>query len=262
MTLLEAFFLGLIQGITEFLPVSSSGHLELGQYFLGFQSLHKYILFSMVCHLGTLGAIILIFYSQIKQCITIHGQMFYKICLGTLPLFPLLLIMKPIKALFDRPEYLGYCFLITSALLFASLCLQVNIPMSRDKRRWFDPLTIGIFQAIAILPGVSRSGATISAARVLGWSKEEAIQFSFLLAIPAICGGTVIELWQFFRMPASEIAPIGLGQFIVGFATSFIVGCIALQLLRRLMERNKWQYFAWYCLILGLSTIYYFNIIG
>lgn len=259
MTLLEAFFLGLIQGITEFLPVSSSGHLELVQYFLGFQSLHQYILFNMICHLGTLCAILFIFFSQVKQCISNHGEMFFKICLGTLPLFPLLLIMKPIKALFDQPQYLGFCFLITSGLLFAGLSMHLNVPFSGLKKRRFDSLTIGLFQAIAILPGISRSGATISAARVLGWKKEEAIQFSFLLAIPAIGGGTVIELWQFYRMAGSETPPVHLGQFIVGFATSFIVGCIALHLLQRLMERNKWHYFAWYCLILGLLTIYYFN---
>jgi undecaprenyl-diphosphatase len=260
MTFLEAFFLGLIQGLTEFLPVSSSGHLELGQYFLGFKSLQKYILFNMICHLGTLCAILFFFSAQIKQCLSNHKGMFFKVCLGTLPLFPLLLIIKPIKALFDQPQYLGFCFLITSALLFAGLSIRIHLPWTGIKKNWVDSLTIGLFQASAVLPGISRSGSTISAARVLGWSKDEAIQYSFLLAIPAITGGTLLEIWQFFRMPASELAPIGSIQFIIGFATSFVVGCIALYLLRSLMQHNKWHYFAWYCLALGLLTIYYFNL--
>lgn len=261
MTIIEALFLGIIQGLTEFLPVSSSGHLELGQYLLGFDSLHRYILFSLICHLGTLGAIFYIFFPQIKN-LAFQREMRLNIFLGTLPLFPLVLLIKPIKALFDQPQCLGFCFLITSGLLFISLKLHIEPPLSSAKRRWFDPLTIGLFQAAAILPGISRSGATISAARLLGWNREEAVQFSFLLAIPAICGGTILELWHFIRAPASEIAPIHFSEFIIGFAASFIVGCMALKLLQRLIVQNKWHYFAWYCLLLGLFTIYYFNFIG
>lgn len=262
MTLLEAFFLGLIQGITEFLPVSSSGHLELGQYLLGFQSLQKYILFNLICHLGTLAAIFYFFFPQIKECCVNHKNMLGKIILGTLPLFPLVLVLKPIKSIFDQPQYLGFCFLITAALLYAGYAIRLNLPFSQTERRWFDPLAIGMFQAAAILPGISRSGATISAARLLGWEKDEAIQFSFMLAIPAICGGTVLELWQFYRTPAADIAAISWGQFFIGFITSFIIGCIALRLLQRLISNNKWHYFAWYCLILGFATIYYFNFNG
>lgn len=259
MTFLEAILLGIVQGATEFLPVSSSGHLELVQHFLGFQSLHQYIAFNMICHLGTLCAILFIFSKQVADCLKNQGKLLLKVCLGTIPLFPLLLIMKPIKALFDQPQYLGFCFLITSILLFAGTFFKASRSFSKTISVSFDPLVIGLFQALAILPGISRSGATISAARVLGWSKEEAIQFSFLLAIPAIGGGTFLEIWQFYRSPVSEIAPIQFGQFLAGFTTSFIVGCMALYLLQSIMKHNKWHYFALYCLFLGLITIYYFN---
>ncbi|WP_068466833.1 undecaprenyl-diphosphate phosphatase [Candidatus Protochlamydia phocaeensis] len=261
MTTWEAILLGIIQGLTEFLPISSSGHLELGQYFLGFQDLQNYIFFNLVCHLGTLVAIVYMFFPQLKQSLTQQTR-FLQIFLGTLPLFPLVLILKPLKAVFDQPQYLGICFLLSSALLFASsFSLRLTLSSDFSKRRWSDPLAIGLFQAVAVLPGVSRSGATISAARLLGWTKEEAIQFSFLLAIPAILGGTVLELWQIWKAPASDAA-ISFGQFFAGFSTSFIVGCAALWLLQRMMAQDKLIYFAWYCLGLGLFTSFYFNVLN
>ena len=259
MTLLEAFILGIVQGLTEFLPVSSSGHLELMQYFLGFEQLHNYLFFGLICHLGTLGAIFYIFSAQIKSSLTYRKTLLVQLILGTLPLFPLVLLIKPIKAFFDRPEYLGFCFLITAFLIFASESLRFHLPMTQQKKRWLDPLIIGIFQAFAVLPGISRSGSTISAARFLGWNKEDAIQFSFLLAIPAICGATVLEVWQLWKQPASILAKMQVQHYIIGFTTSFIVGCMALRLLQKLMITNKWSYFGWYCLFLGLITLWYFN---
>ena len=258
MTLLEAFFLGLIQGLTEFLPVSSSGHLELVQHLLGFKHLQDYLFFGLICHLGTLAAIFYIYFSSIKSSLVNRKPLLFQIFLGTLPLFPLVLLIKPIKAFFDRPEYLGYCFLVTSALIFATDYIKIHLPLSQIKKRWANPLIIGIFQAFAVLPGISRSGSTISAARFLGWSKQDAIQFSFLLAIPAICGGTILELWHLWKQPA-DLAKMQAGQYMIGFTTSFIVGCISLRLLQRLMINNKWHYFGWYCLFLGIITIWYFN---
>lgn len=257
MTTWEAFLLGLVQGITEFLPVSSSGHLELAQYFLGFQNLHAYVLFNLICHLGTLGAIFYFFFPEIKASITTQPKRFFQIALGTLPLFPLVFILKPIKAIFDQPHYLGICFLFTSFLLFASI--YVRLPQKKWLPGWSDPLAIGCCQAIAILPGISRSGATISAARLLGWDKQEAIRFSFLLAIPAILGGTVLEAWELCHLPPSNAPSIQLSQFLAGFGTSFLVGCGALWALMKIMAQDKWVYFAWYCLILGTLTTLYFT---
>lgn len=255
MTNWEALFLGIIQGVTEFLPVSSSGHLELSEYFLGFQDLHRYILFNLISHVGTLCAIFFIFATQIKQSLTNRSR-FFQIVLGTLPLFPLVLIMKPIKAVFDQPQYLGICFMITSLLLFAGIFFRFR---KNPTQGWQGALTVGLFQAVAILPGISRSGATISAARILGWQKEDAITFSFLLAIPAILGGTVLEVLQWVRLPSSEMAPIGFTQFLISFLTSFVIGSLALKLLIRMTVQDKWSYFAWYCLILGTLTTLYFN---
>lgn len=256
MTTWQAFILGVIQGITEFLPISSSGHLALGQYFLGLENLQDYILFDLVCHLGTLAAILYVFFPIIKESLSIHHNRFWQIVLGTLPLFPLVLILKPIKSLFDQPQFLGPCFLVSAALLFASLYWQFPF---HGKAKWQDPFTIGLFQSVAILPGISRSGATISAARLLGWSKESAIQFSFLLAIPAILGGTVLEGLQAWQSPAEILLNLSPWVFIIGFFTSCIVGCLSLWILIRLVIQDKWSYFAWYCLVLGITTTVYFN---
>lgn len=257
MTPWEAFILGIVQGITEFLPVSSSGHLALGQYFLGFEQMQNYILFDLICHLGTLLAIFIIFFPVIKESLTQLSR-FWQVVIGTLPLFPLVLILKPIKSLFDQPALLGPCFIVSACLLFASLYWRLPVTMGAGNSRWRDPLTIGAFQAVAILPGISRSGATISAARLLGWQKEHAIQYSFLLAIPAILGGTVLEGWHVWHH--SVDVTMNPWVFIVGFFTSFGVGCLSLLLLIRLVIRDKWIYFAWYCLFLGIATTLYFNL--
>lgn len=249
MTSWDAALLGIIQGLTEFFPVSSSGHLELAQHLLGFQQVQHYILFDLICHLGTLFAIFFILLPYVQ----LNKNRVFQVILGTLPLFPLVLILKPIKNLFDQPQYLGLCFLFTSALLFLS---QRNW-FSREQRP-SDAIKIGLFQAVAILPGISRSGSTISGARLLGWSKEEAFTFSFLLAIPAILGGTTLELYQLIKTPSIS-AEIPLFSYFVGFFFSFVVGCITLRLLKHMLLHDKWFYFAWYCLFLGIFTTWWFN---
>jgi undecaprenyl-diphosphatase len=260
MTTWEAIILGLIQGITEFLPISSSGHLELGQLLLGFEDLHQYILFNLICHLGTLTSILYMLFPEIKKSLTTNRKMISQVIIGTLPLFPLVLILHPIKKIFNQPQYLGICFLFSAFLLFSGISYQLKKEKKLKTFKWLDALAIGVFQSIAVLPGVSRSGATISAARLLGWQKEEAFHFSFLLAIPAILGGTILELLEWIRTPSSEVFSIHLFPFIVGFMTSFAIGCLSLRLLIRLLARDQWVYFGWYCLFLGITTSLYFNI--
>lgn len=252
MTTIEAIILGIIQGLTEFLPVSSSGHLILAQKLLGMQNLHDYVIFDLVCHLGTLLAIFCIFFRSILSLFTEQRKLFWQVCLGTLPLFPLVLAIKPIKELFNQPEYLGFFFLTTAFLIWC------GIRFGRAKvqeRPWRDPLVIGLFQAFAIMPGVSRSGSTTAAARLLGWSYEEALRFSFLLAIPAILGGIAIEVLQLIFKAESVLPQVGLAPYAAGFVTSFAVGWGALTWLLQLAAKDKFIYFVWYCLILGLVSL-------
>lgn len=261
MSTIEAIILGIVQGITEFFPVSSSGHLKLGQYFLGLNDLDKYIIFDLVCHLGTLLAIVCLFFKDIKESFTSNKALLLKIVIATLPLFPLLLILKPIKSLFNAPQYLGFFFMATALLLYIGIRLGSSAkPETLQKYRWRDPLFIGIFQAAAILPGVSRSGSTISGARLLGWDPEAAVRFSFLLAIPAILGGICIEILQITLKPESHAIPsLSWIEYTAGFVTSFIVGTFALILLQKLAVKQKFMYFVGYCAILGVFTTVYFN---
>lgn len=259
MSTFEAILLGILQGLTEFFPVSSSGHLELGQIFLGLTNLEQYVLFDLVCHLGTLLALFIVFFKQIKETFLSDRVRFAQVVLGTLPLFPLVLFIKPLKALFDQPQYLGYCFLFTAFLLYTGIRVGEYAQRVRSKKRWQDPLIIGTFQAIAVFPGVSRSGATISAGRFLGWKQEEAVTFSFLLAIPAILGGVALELLQLLKSDTA-FPPLEGMQYIAGFLSSLVVGYLALRWLIRLSANGHLIYFVWYCVVIGIATLFYFNI--
>jgi len=261
MSTIQAIILGIIQGITEFLPVSSSGHLTLYQTLLGLENLDQYIAFDLVCHLGTLLAILIVFTPQIKQVISSDIKRLMQIGVGTLPLFPTVLIMKPLTRLFDQPQYLGYFFMITAVLLYLGIRFGREYPEEHlKKKRFGDAFMIGIFQTLALLPGVSRSGSTISVARILGWKPQDAVMFSFLLAIPAIIGGSSLEFLKLISgktiYPTSTLSFM---QYASGFISSFIVGYLSLLLLIRLAVKGKFMYFVWYCLIVGICSFLYFG---
>ncbi|MEC7839439.1 MAG: undecaprenyl-diphosphate phosphatase [Chlamydiota bacterium] len=260
MSTLDAIILGIVQGLTEFLPISSSGHLALFQTLLGLKDLNKYILFDLTCHLGTLLAIFFVYRSEIHRIIFKDSNRLLQIIIGILPLFPLLLIMKPIKKTFDQPEYLGYFFLTTALILHLGTRFSDIAKTSNTKLKSFrDPFIIGIFQALAIFPGISRSGSTISSARMLGWSRPDSVSFSFMLAIPTILGGAFIECLQLLYSRETEIHhDISTTAYIIGLITSFLVGYGALRLLMRMVNEDKLFIFVWYCLILGSSLILIF----
>lgn len=259
MTTLDAVILGIVQGLTEFLPISSSGHLQLIQSLLGMKDLDQYLVFDLICHLGTLCAILILFFQQIKStCSSLHSTRLRQLAIGTLPLFPLVLIMKPIKAVYASPEYLGTFFILTSLILFLGIWIGKRAFQTQE-HPWRDAWLIGCWQAVAIFPGISRSGSTISGARMLGWNPQDAVSFSFLLAIPAILGGVALEIFKMWKHPQSVIS-LPFSHYVLGFFFSFVIGLFALQLLMRLAMQNRFSYFAWYCLILGVATTYYFHI--
>lgn len=257
MSTLQAIILGVIQGITEFLPVSSSGHLMLGQYFLGLKHLDRYIGFNLICHLGTLLAVLAVFGFRIYGLIKSDPKKILMVIVGTLPLVPLVLLLKPLKAIFDKPQYLGFFFLLTALMLYGGM--HWRFPRVKIKKGYGDALGIGMFQAMAVLPGVSRSGSTISAAKMLGWNPQEAIFFSLLLAIPAISGASFIEMLQLY-ISRDVVLHVSTMEYLYGFIFSFLSGLAALLLLVRLVIQNKLSAFIWYCSILGVSTLIYFNL--
>lgn len=212
--------------------------------------------FDLVCHLGTLLAIFIVFRKQIKSLLTSNSKFLLQIMIGTLPLFPILLILKQIENLYDQTELLGYFFLITAALLWIGIRSGYEQATEKKQKHWIrTPLIIGIFQTFALLPGVSRSGATISAARLLGWKTEEALTFSFLLAIPAILGGTVLKTIQLLSGNSSLIGNLSISNYLAGFAAAFVFGLAALKILIKLAANQKMMYFVWYCLLIGLACI-------
>lgn len=254
MTPLDALILGIVQGITEFLPVSSSGHLILVEHLLGFKELSKFILFDLVCHLGTLLAILIVLWGPIKETIS-SKEKSYQILIATLPLFPLVLVMKKITAIFDQEHLLGFFFLITAAIL------TIGDLFGKEKkerpRPYLDAFLIGLSQAVAIIPGISRSGTTISAAKLLGFSGKEAVKFSFILSIPTILGGITLEVLKLLKSEGSA-ASLPIEVYLISSVSAFIVGIFSLKLLLNIVESGKFRFFAIYLAILGIITLIYF----
>lgn len=254
MTLIEALLLGVLQGITEFFPISSSGHLLLLQSLFGLKDLDQLVLFDLIIHLGTLGSIFFVFWEKIRRCLRNFPQII-SLGIAILPLFPLLLIIKPVKHLFTQTQYLGPFFLLTAAILYSG----IRFGRHKTTKSWWDAFCIGLWQTLAILPGVSRSGSTVSGARLLGWNYQESLSFSFLLAIPTILGGIAIESLQLWQGTANLHPQVFSVHYLTGFFSSFAVGCLALKFLIRLGTSDKWMIFVWYCLILGICTTVYFT---
>jgi undecaprenyl-diphosphatase len=253
MSIFTALLLGIIQGFTEFLPISSSGHLALAQYLLGFHAMEELLSFDIVCHVGTLLSICCVFYKRIFAA-TQNKTLFLQIALATLLLVPIALLSKPIASLFNRIDLLGYFFMVTAILLFSAHYIGLQRKGAKARHTWRDSLLIGAAQSLAIFPGISRSGSTISAARLIGWSNEEAVTFSFLLGMPAIAGAAALE-WLKYQTSSAALAVIPLDCYIAGFFASFATGVLALLAVIQLVSKEKLHYFAWYCLAVGIFTL-------
>ena len=238
-----ALLLGLVQGLTEFLPVSSSGHLKLFQLLFGLETLEQYILFDLVCHGGTLLAILVVLR---KEILNLNRRTILLLVLGTLPLCFAVLFKGQIERLYGATSLLGLWFLLTGIILLIGERWRPQAP----GKRW-GAVSVGCAQLLALMPGVSRSGATISTGRVLGWERMEAARFAFLLAIPAITGGMLVEGLSF------TATGIPLATYLIGFFTSFLVGMLALLGLLKLIQRFNLLPFAWYTLAVGTFTLIY-----
>jgi undecaprenyl-diphosphatase len=247
--------LALIQGTTEFLPVSSSGHLVLAQRWLHWDI--DNVLLDAVLHLGTAAAICVIYRKEIR---TLVGDALSKdvarrkpslkyvglIILAAIPAGLAGVVFKGFfEKMFLNARAAGALFFVTAAFLFASgLRKKPAIALNRPKA-----LVIGLVQALAILPGVSRSGTTISTALLLGMDRKEAGRFSFLLGLPIIVGAALLELKD---VSGASISP---GLLAVAFGLSAAVGIIALKLLLRIIEQGRLHYFGYYLVALGLACV-------
>ena len=260
MNSLEAIILGIIQGLTEFLPVSSSGHLELAKAILGDTSVPKESLtFTVVLHFATALSTLVIFRKEIAQIFKGLFQLKWneefkfsiKIIISMLPAVVVgLLFEKQLAAFFDGNILLvGFMLLVTALLLL----LADKAKNTQKEVSFSNSLLIGVSQAIAMLPGISRSGATISTAVLLGIDKTNAARFSFLMVVPLIFGKIGKDiLGGDLGFQSSEIIPIA-----AGFIAAFIAGLFACKWMIALVKRSKLSYFALYCAVVGIGAIGY-----
>jgi undecaprenyl-diphosphatase len=257
---LDATLLGVVQGLTEFLPVSSSGHLVLAQEALGVE--HEDISFELAVHLGTLLPIFLVYFSDLKQMAMAPfvekgtlserpaTRLLLLLILGSIPTALIGLLGKDFfESLFASSGPLVISFAITGTLLYAT-----RFAPKGDKAAlslpWQSAVLIGIAQGLAITPGISRSGTTIAVALFLGTSRNFAARFSFLLAIPAILGAVLLQAMDIEGSASLDWTPLGIGAVVAA-----VVGYVALKLLLKLVNSGDFSKFAWYCWGMALVAL-------
>nr|WP_041081099.1 undecaprenyl-diphosphate phosphatase [Thermotoga profunda] len=231
--------LAIIQGLTEFLPISSSGHLVLFSKILNIQT---NIAFAALLHLGTLVAVFLFAFKSLIRAFK-NWKIFLNLIVSTIPAVIVgFTLNEKIEKTFDDTRFLPIFFCITSVLLLVAS--MKNGEKNLEEMSFSDALTIGVFQAIAVFPGISRSGSTIAACLLLGFKKEDSLSYSFLLALPVIAGAGVLEVSQV----DSRWLYLGIISFLVGFAALF--------LLKKVVVANKLRIFSIYCLVIGLVSFF------
>ena len=279
MSIIKAIILGIVQGVTEFLPISSSGHLSLFQHFLNVDG-EGSLLFSVLLHLGTLIAVFIVFHKTIFELIAdafgllkdiFTGKFKFKQLQGKkkmLVMFvfsciPLLLLLLPVgndiklmdvlSGLSEDDSILveGFCFLFTGVLLLTSTYISKKKTLNREVNT-LDAFAIGLAQVFAAgFPGISRSGSTISTGMICGVSKEYMVEYSFILGIPAIIVANAVELKDAVETGAQlELLPT-----IIGVIVAAVVGVACIKLLQWILKKDMWKYFGFYCLVIGVFTI-------
>lgn len=256
MTLLQALILGIVQGLTEFFPISSSAHLRIVKTLLGLPEGESFLYFDLLCHAGTLIALIWTLRKEVLE-ILLSPKKIALYSLAILPLVPAYFFLKPVRIAASDPALLSYFLWITAALLFVAS--RKSAPASPPSKSLPQVVGIGCMQALALIPGISRSGATITAARLFGWDWIEAARFSFLLAIPTVLGAEALEsykLWQGTSEASGAVSPI---CYTAGFTASLAIGFIGVRFMFQIYEKGWVRPFAWYCLGAGLFAWFLFH---
>ena len=271
MTLLNSLILGIIQGVAEFLPISSSGHLSIAQNLLGLGvEGTDDVFFDVLLHLGTLGAVFVAYWQDIKEMIleffrTIGDlagrrtmekvpparRLILLIVAGTLPLFLILPIKDAVEGLYANTFFVGGALLVTGLLLY--FCDRLRKGRKNERSASIvDALIVGLGQAVATCPGISRSGMTISMGCFRGVERRFAVRFAFLLSIPAVLGANILQL--------KDVAETGvdlalLPAYLVGVAAAALSGYLSIRLVRMVADKGKFGAFAYYCWIAGVVTV-------
>ena len=257
MTILQAAFLGLVQGLTEFLPVSSSGHLAIAQHFLpNFEQ--PGLLFDVLLHAGTMAAVVLYFRQDLLKlllCCRPGGnaddrRVLLLLILASVPTAIIGLAAKDlVEQLFEVMPVVGAMLLVTGLLLFYAGKAQGSGREMAQMNK-LDALLVGIAQGLAVMPGISRSGSTIGCLLLRGISADAAARFSFLLALPAVGGATLLQLKDLSQVASGE-----LPAYLIGTLVAFASGLVAIRLLLSVLRRRRLGGFALYCLLLGSVII-------
>ncbi len=276
MSIWEAIIQGIVQGLSEFLPISSSGHLSLLQYLFGING-KAAASFSVLLHFGTLVAVFAAFYKTIWKLIAAFFGLIGDIFRGKFSWknaepekrMVLLLIIScvPLLAFYFLSDFYnslsadndivveGCCFLLTSLLLFVSDRCVKGTKTAKDMTVR-DALTVGVVQGIAPLPGLSRSGSTISTGLLCGLTREYAVSFSFIMGIPPVLAANLLEVKDLVKDgTGSAMAEIGVLSAVLGIAMAAVVGFLSIKMVRWLVKKDKFTVFAWYTLILGTFTV-------
>ncbi|MBQ0017421.1 MAG: undecaprenyl-diphosphate phosphatase, partial [Clostridiales bacterium] len=238
--------LGLVQGLTEFLPVSSSGHLVLLENIFGIEN--NVILFDVILHVGTLCAVIIVYRKTIWDLIK-HpfSEKAQKLIFATIPTLIIALIFKGFFEKSFNGDFLALGFLTTAIFLIIAQVIS-NKQYQYRELDYKNAMVIGVFQGLAILPGISRSGSTITSAIVQGVRRDDAAEFSFLLSIPIILASLVYEC---IKIPGTTIT-ISFWAFLIGFIFSVISGIFAIKIMLKVVKKAKYQYFSIYLILLSI----------
>lgn len=263
---LEALILGLIQGLTEYLPVSSSGHLAIGAKLFGLSG-EENLAFTVAVHVATVLSTLVILWKEIVWLFKgffkfkWNDEMKYivNILISMIPVAIVGFLFKDtVEEIFGSGLLIvGICLLVTAALLAFAYFAK---PRQKEKISMLDAFVIGIAQAVAVLPGLSRSGSTIATGLLLGNKKEKLAQFSFLMVIPPILGEALLDVLKMFKGSAdATTSSIGFLPLAVGFITAFVVGCLACKWMINIVKKGKLIWFAVYCAIVGLVSIIFLS---
>lgn len=263
MSWIQALILGIVQGLTEFLPVSSSGHLEIGHVLLG-TSGEENLTFAVIVHAATVLSTLVVLWSQVAQLfrgtfttLQWNAEKDYvaKIFVSMIPVFIVGMFFKDqVESFFGNGLLLvGICLIITAVLLALSEWLQKKRQNIGHEVGYKDAIIIGLAQACAVLPGLSRSGTTIATGLLCGVKKESVAQFSFLMVLIPILGEAFLDLLKLLK--GEIVSDLGLVPALVGFVAAFATGCFACRFMIEIVRRQRLVWFALYCAIVGSVTI-------
>ncbi len=277
MNLLHSILLGFVQGVTEFLPISSSGHLAIAEQLLGMKGASDIpAFFDVLLHLGTLVAVFAAYWSDIREIVAefFRGvgdlahhttpkrvpparRMILLIIVGTLPLFAVLPVKDKIEQLSGSMTFVGAALLFTGLMLW--LCDRVGMGRKTERNaRLLDALVVGAAQAVATCPGISRSGMTITTGCFMNFERPFAVRYSFLLSIPAVFGANLLALKDALEL---GVAWSDVPVYLAGVVTAALVGYGCIRLLRMIAERGRFGVFAYYCWAVGLLVLV-FTLVG